>query len=263
MKSECSVPKVLTIGMPIEFQRVDGYCKLDVLVSQERQYLKGLVHRLISLEPDLVLVDGNVSGVAIDYFVEAGVTVLRHVKSTVLQAAARSNKTPLISSLDKLLNLQVGQCDLFCVQTVHHRMIPNHHKKTFIRLEGCEPSLGGTLILRGGDLALLTKVKSLMCSMVGIIYSLRLEDSFLNDEGAIYSNDSTHETLLHQIRAIDLRTVLSRFRHAKKHICNFEPLKLPGKPGGAIPHSDLITLSILHINKVLSPPKEERDRALT
>ncbi|KAA1119518.1 1-phosphatidylinositol-3-phosphate 5-kinase [Puccinia graminis f. sp. tritici] len=243
MKSECSVPKVLTIGMPIEFQRVDGYCKLDVLVSQERQYLKGLVHRLISLEPDLVLVDGNVSGVAIDYFVEAGVTVLRHVKSTVLQAVARSTKTPLISSLDKLLNLQVGQCDLFRVQTVHHRMIPNHHKKTFIRLEGCEPSLGGTLILRGGDLALLTKVKSLMCSMVGIIYSLRLEDSFLNDEGAIYSNDSTHETLLHQIRAIDLRTVLSRFRHAKKHICNFEPLKLPGKPGGAIPHSDLITLS--------------------
>ncbi|WAQ84749.1 hypothetical protein PtA15_5A322 [Puccinia triticina] len=243
MRSICADPKVLTIGMPIEFQRIDGYCKLDVLVSQERQYLKGLVQRLISLEPDLVLVDGNVSGVAIDYFVEAGVTVLRHVKSTVLQAVARSTKTPLISSLDKLLNLQVGQCDLFRVQTVHHRMIPNHHRKTFIRLEGCEPYLGGTLILRGGDLALLTKVKSLMCSMVGIIYSLRLENSFLNDEGAIYSNDSIHATSLQEIRNADLRSILSRFRHAKKHICNFEPLKLTGKPGGTVPDSDLATLS--------------------
>jgi len=204
--------------MPLEFQRVDGYSKLDVLVTQERQYIKGLVSRLTSLEPDLVLVDGNVPGLAIDYFVEAGVTVLRHVKSTVLQAVARSTKTPLISSLDKLLNLKVGQCELFRVQTVHHRLIPNHHRKTFIRLEGCEPYLGGTLILRGGDLALLTKIKYLMSSMVGIIYSLRLEHSFLNDEGAVYSNDSALETTLEAIRNADLRTILSRLRRARKHM---------------------------------------------
>ncbi|KNE94253.1 hypothetical protein PSTG_12385 [Puccinia striiformis f. sp. tritici PST-78] len=243
MKSICAAPKVLTIGMPLEFQRVDGYCKLDVLVSQERQYLKSLVSRLTSLEPDLVLVDGNVSGIAIDYFVEAGVTVLRHVKSTVLQAVARSTKTPLISSLDKLLNLEVGQCELFRVQTVHHRLIPNHHRKTFIRLEGCEPYLGGTLVLRGGDLALLTKVKSLMCSMVGIIYSLRLENSFLNDEGAAYSNDSIHEASLQEIRSADLRSILASFRHAKKHIRSFEPLKLPAKLGEPARHSELAALS--------------------
>ncbi|PLW14721.1 hypothetical protein PCASD_18766 [Puccinia coronata f. sp. avenae] len=243
MKSTCTAPKVLTLGMPLEFQRVDGYSKLDVLVSQERQYIKGLVHRLTSLEPDLVLVDGNVSGIAIDYFVEAGVTVLRHVKSTVLQAVARSTKTPLISSLDKLLNLQVGQCDLFRVQTVHHRLIPNHHRKTFIRLEGCEPYLGGTMILRGGDLALLTKVKALMCSMVGIIYSLRLENSFLSDEGAVYSNDPTLESTLQDIRNCDLRSILSRFRHAKKHICDFQPLKLPAKLDEPVSHSELTALS--------------------
>jgi len=243
MKSSCAAPKVLTLAMPLEFQRVDGYSKLDVLVTQERQYIKGLVSRLTSLEPDLVLVDGNVPGLAIDYFVEAGVTVLRHVKSTVLQAVARSTKTPLISSLDKLLNLKVGQCELFRVQTVHHRLIPNHHRKTFIRLEGCEPYLGGTLILRGGDLALLTKIKYLMSSMVGIIYSLRLEHSFLNDEGAVYSNDSALETTLEAIRNADLRTILSRFRRARKHICDFQSLKLPSKLDGPVLHPELSTLS--------------------
>lgn len=218
MKSTCIGPKVLTIAMPLEFQRVDGYCKLDVLVSQERQYLRGLVQRLTSLEPDLVLVGGNVSGIAIDYFVEAGVTVLRHVKTSVLQAVSRSTQTPLISSLDKLLNLQIGQCDLFRVQTVYHRLIPNHQKKNLIRLEGCEPCLGGTLILRGGDWELLSKLKSLMTTMVGVAYSLRLENSFLNAEGATFSNHLPHAHFSEKIKKFDIQNILSRFHRAKEQI---------------------------------------------
>ncbi|MBW0477926.1 hypothetical protein O181_017641 [Austropuccinia psidii MF-1] len=224
MKTFCVNPRVLATSIPLEFQRVDGYSKLEPLIRQERQYLKTLVQRLTCLKPDLLLVEGNVSGLAIEYLVDAGVTVLRHVKPTVLQAVARSTQTPLISSLDKLLNLKVGHCGLFNIQTLQHRMIPGNHRKTLTRVEGCEPSLGATILLRGGDLALLTKLKALMSMMVRIVYSLRLEQAFFNGVTAVNLNSFTQDSSSEEAKNTDIRCILSRFRRARRQLGNMSLL---------------------------------------
>lgn len=231
MRVDCINPRVLAISIPLEFQRVDGYSKLEPLIRQEKQYLKTLVNRLTSLRPDVVLVEGNVSGLAIEYLVKAGVSVIRHVKPRVLQAIAHSTETLVISSLDKLLNLKVGQCDVFHVQTLDHRLIPGN-RKSFVRLEGCKPELGGTLLLRGGDYRLLSKIKALMKMMVRISYSLRLENQFLRDKGAMMTPISeVHKSQLLNLDDKEVQKILTCFRRARRQLMQIKPpASKPGSP---------------------------------
>ncbi|KAG0146018.1 hypothetical protein CROQUDRAFT_78200 [Cronartium quercuum f. sp. fusiforme G11] len=233
MRVECITPRVLAVSIPLEFQRVEGYMKLEPLIFQEKQYLKSLVNRLTSLRPDVLLVEGDVSGLAIEYLVQAGVSVVRHVKPRVLQAVAQCTQAPVISSLDKLLNLKVGQCDVFHVQTLDHRLIPGR-RKSFIRLEGCRPDLGGTLLLRGGHLSLLSKIKALMSMMVHIVYSSRLETHFLRDEGAIMTPDleSVRKSQVLDMDKTEIQNILTSFRRARRQLIDtkFTVLLKPGCP---------------------------------
>ncbi|KAH9809670.1 hypothetical protein DFH28DRAFT_1187624 [Melampsora americana] len=256
MRVDCINPRVLAISIPLEFQRVDGYSKLEPLIRQEKQYLKTLVNRLTSLRPDVVLVEGNVSGLAIEYLVQAGVSVVRHVKPRVLQAIAHSTETPVISSLDKLLNLKVGQCDVFHVQTLDHRLIPGN-RKSFIRLEGCKPELGGTLLLRGGNHRLLLKIKALMKMMVRISYSLRLENQFFRDEGAMMTPISeVHKSQLLNLDDKEVQNILTSFRRARRQLMQTKPP--PSKPGSPEkPNASAISTStsdmVRQIEDVLRP----------
>ncbi|EGG08575.1 uncharacterized protein MELLADRAFT_116024 [Melampsora larici-populina 98AG31] len=256
MRVDCINPRVLAISIPLEFQRVDGYSKLEPLIRQEKQYLKTLVNRLASLRPDVVLVEGNVSGLAIEYLVQAGVSVIRHVKPRVLQAIAHSTETLVISSLDKLLNLKVGQCDVFHVQTLDHRLIPGN-RKSFVRLEGCKPELGGTLLLRGGNHRLLLKIKALMRMMVRISYSIRLETQFLRDEGAMMTPISeVHKSQLLNLDDKEVQIILTSFRRARRQLMQTKPpASKPGSPekpnvsAGSASTSDLVR----QIEDVLRP----------
>ncbi|CAH7667084.1 hypothetical protein PPACK8108_LOCUS1470 [Phakopsora pachyrhizi] len=253
MKTYYKNPRVLAISIPLEFQRVDGYSKLEPLIRQERQYLKTLVNRITSSKPDVIFVEGNVSRLAIEYLVEAKVTVMSHVKPTVLQAVARASQTPIVSSLDKLLNLQVGQCSLFQVQTLRHRLFPTNQRKSLARLEGCEPALGGTIVLRGGNDVLLSKLKSLMSMMVRIAYSLRLERAFLKEEGALLSDTSAELTsiLLLQYKNLDVRAVLSRFRNARRILIPNKPVT-PHKSGLSDKHFEPLSMTEA-IDDILKP----------
>lgn len=256
MRTDCINPRVLAVSIPLEFQRVDGYSKLEPLIRQEKQYLKTLVNRLTSLRPDVLLVEGNVSGLAIEYLVQAGVSVVRHVKPCILQAIARSTQTPVISSLDKLLNLQVGQCDVFHVQTFEHRLIPGQ-RKSFVRLEGCRPEQGGTLLLRGGSVTLLSQVKALMRIMVRIVYSMRLEHHFLRDEGAIMSPipEILRKCTMLNLDNAEVQTVIRSFRRARRQLLELKHPASTESPKKCDPREPLSPVSNLgnQIDDILRP----------
>jgi len=67
------------------------------------------------------------------------------------------------------------------VQTFDHELIPGR-RKTLMRFEGCPPEFGCTIILRGGNMETLRKVKEIADFMVFVAYHLKLEMMLWYDE---------------------------------------------------------------------------------
>lgn len=183
MARHLETPRIMLLSFPLEYQRVEGQLmSLEPLMKQEREYLKHLVARIVAQRPHIVLVERNVSRLALEYLMEANVAVARNVKPEVIKAVSRATSADIISSMDKLaLKPRLGRCEKFRVQTFVHSMIPGK-RKTFMRFEGCGKELGCTLVLRGGSMEVLRKIKNILITMIPVAYSAKLEGFLLRDE---------------------------------------------------------------------------------
>ncbi|KAI8996739.1 hypothetical protein BC832DRAFT_297099 [Gaertneriomyces semiglobifer] len=179
-------PKILLLTFAVEYQRVENqFLSLEPVLSQERDYLKNLVARIVAFKPDVVLVEKTVSRLAQEFFFEAGVTVAYNVKASVIEAIARCTRADIISSMDKLaLEPTLGTCEMFTVKTFMNALIPGH-RKSFMYFSGCAKELGCTIVLRGGTMETLSKVKRMADLMAFVVYNLKLETSLFRDEFAM------------------------------------------------------------------------------
>jgi 1-phosphatidylinositol-3-phosphate 5-kinase len=73
MKTKIDNPKVLLLQCPIAYQRVEGkFVTIESLILQEKEYLRNVTSRILSLAPDVVLVHKNVAGIAQDLLRDNG-----------------------------------------------------------------------------------------------------------------------------------------------------------------------------------------------
>lgn len=202
MPREKKRPRLMLLSYPIEYQRQDQLSSLAPIIHQEKIYLSNLVERITALRPHIVLVDQAVSGRAVDYLADRGIAVARNVKPSVMKALSRAFNTEIISSLDQLsLRPSLGRCETFQVQTFVHNMIPGK-RKTLLRFEGTHRDIVSTLILRGGDLSTLGRVKDVVRFMIKVAFNLRMESFLFHDEHVSVLNPPS---LTYQLpeRAID------------------------------------------------------------
>ncbi|KAH8554358.1 hypothetical protein BGW37DRAFT_484445, partial [Umbelopsis sp. PMI_123] len=176
-------PRILILLFPLEYSRVENQLlSLEPVLSQERDHLGKLVARIVALRPTLVMVKSSVSRLALEYLLKANISVVYNVKLSVIDAVARCTGASIIPSIDKLHfgDLSLGQCGLFEIKTLVHSWLPNR-RKTFLIFDQCAPELGGTIILRGGDLSLLRAVKRVVDFMCFVVNNLKLESFLLLD----------------------------------------------------------------------------------
>ncbi|GME61811.1 Zinc finger FYVE-type protein [Neofusicoccum parvum] len=174
-------PRVLIVTFPIEYARhQQHFMSLDPVIAQEREFLRNLVGRIAALNPQILLVQRNVSGLALQYLEEANITVVHNVKPSVLNAVSRCLQIRMISSIDKLATdpSTLGQCQSFDVKTYVH----GRYKKTYIYLSGCKKELGCTIVLRGADTTTLRKLKQITEFLCYVVYNLKLETCLMRDE---------------------------------------------------------------------------------
>ena len=176
MARTLSNPRIMIISFPIDFTRVDHqYVSLDPLVQQERGYLRKLANRIIELRPQIIICERSVSRLAIDHFVRAGIAVARSVKPAAIAAIARCTQADILGSMDRLaIEPRLGRCAEYKLQSFEHVLIPSR-RKTIMRFEGCHKPIGCTLLLRGGDVATLRKVKDVVRFMTLVVYHLKNE----------------------------------------------------------------------------------------
>lgn len=175
-------PRILIITFPLEYARhQQHFMSLGPVIRQEREFLENLVSRIAALKPNLLLVEKNVSGLALELLEKANIATAYNVKSSVLEAVSRCTQTRIITSMDKLVTTPVhSDCGSFDVKTY----VYNGRKKTYMYISGCRKELGCTIVLRGGGHDVLTKVKRITEFMVYVVYNLRLETCLMRDEFA-------------------------------------------------------------------------------
>ena len=177
-------PNILILTFALEYARhQQHFMSLEPVIRQEREYLQNLVSRIAALRPQLLLVQRNVSGLALDLLEQANIATAYNVKSSVLEAVSRCSQTRIISSIDKLAikPIQAGTCSNFYLKTYIHK----GRKKTYMFLSGCTKELGCTIVLRGADEGTLAKLKRITEFMVYVVYNLKLETCLMRDEFAL------------------------------------------------------------------------------
>lgn len=175
-------PRVMLVTFPLEFYRVEGqYMQFGQILRQEKEYLGNLASRIAALRPHVVLVEKTVSRLALDALVKHNITVARNVKPSAIATIARMTQGDEFSSIDKLaLEPRLGHCARFRIQTFDHPLMPGR-RKTYMRFEGCNSDLGCTIILRGGDIETLRRVKKVTRFLTFIVRNLKLETHLWKD----------------------------------------------------------------------------------
>ena len=194
MPRSISHPNILILTFPLEYaRREQHFMSLEPVIRQEREFLQNLVNRIAALRPQLLLVQRNVSGLALEFLEQANIATAYNVKPSVLEAVARCSQTRVISSIDKLSikPAHAGTCASFYVKTY----VQGKRKKTYMYLSGCPKELGCTIVLRGASTETLAIVKRITEFMVYVVYNLKLETCLMRDEFALIPSSSDAEAL--------------------------------------------------------------------
>nr|CAD7195046.1 unnamed protein product [Timema douglasi] len=177
-------PRILLLGCSIAYQRVEGkLLSLEPVMMQEYEYLRNVVARIAKLQPNLVLVQRNVSRLAQEFLLGLQVTLVLNIKASVLERVSRCTQADIVTSVDAHIGRpRLGTCQMFHLETFNTE---RGASKTLMFFEGCiSPHLGCTVLLRGASNTELAKLKRVATRMIFIEYSWRLEKSFLMDESA-------------------------------------------------------------------------------
>ncbi|QSS66767.1 phosphatidylinositol-4-phosphate 5-kinase fab1 [Histoplasma capsulatum] len=186
-------PNILIITFPLEYARhQQHFMSLEPVIRQEREFLENLVNRISSLKPNLLLVEKNVSGLALQLLEKANIATAYNVKPSVIEAVSRCTQTRIITSMDRLATnpSYTGQCGSFDLKTYVHK----NRKKTYMYISGCLKELGCTIVLRGAENDLLMKIKRITEFMVYVVYNLKLETCLMRDEFAKIPSSAPNTT---------------------------------------------------------------------
>ena len=145
----------------------------------EEEFVKNICNKVKALQPDLILVGQNVCRLAQDILAEAGICVIQNVKEKNLRRIARLFDTQILTSLGSLVNIpKLGMCQHF------YNVYYEHQDKNLVYLEGSHLPWACCLVLRGGSLKELVKVKRIMRQFLLVKTHAKFEKAFLLDESA-------------------------------------------------------------------------------
>lgn len=147
--------------------------------------MKIAVAKIVALKPDVVIVEKTVSRLALEFLLDANVSLVLNIKPALMHRIARCTRAVILPSTDNVdMNLQktspCGSCTNFRIHTYKG----SWGRKTLLFVEGkiffccccllilvgtenifnigCPKELGCSILLTGGPLPVLQKVKSIL-----------------------------------------------------------------------------------------------------
>jgi 1-phosphatidylinositol-3-phosphate 5-kinase len=190
MKSEWSNAKVLLLGCSMEYERREGVLlSIDKVLQQEREYLTMLVSKIATAQPNIILVEKNVSLIAQEMLSEKGITLLVNVKPHVLQMVSRLTGATILQSTDHVSAANLGICPNFSIDN----FCGPWGEKSCAVVKG-PANLFGTIILRGAPENILSRVKQTIQFLIYSAYNMVLENHILYEQTATTVEDASNIT---------------------------------------------------------------------
>lgn len=193
MRFQIENPKIALLMFPIEYlKQKEQFISLRIVNSQQAVYISNLVSRLISLEPDLIVVGDTVCGLAEQLLEEANITVISNVKPQVIERISRYTRGDIFQSVNDLFFKKgtLGTCGSFEVK----RFLYKNTVKTYSFFTGSDIESGFTICLRGGDEELLGSTKYAAESLVPGVFNARFEKSLFKDFSLIIEQSTLNTT---------------------------------------------------------------------
>nr|CAB3470546.1 unnamed protein product [Digitaria exilis] len=190
MTTRIEKPRLLLLAGALEYHRVTNQLSsIDTLLQQETDHLKMAVAKIVAQKPNLLLVENSVSRYAQELLLEKNISLVLNIKQSLLQRIARCTGSQIVPSIDLLPSQKLGYCELFHVDKYDEHSVNSGNMtkkmvKTMMFFEGCPKPLGCTVLLKGGSMDELKKIKHVVQYGIFAAYHLALETSFLADEGA-------------------------------------------------------------------------------
>lgn len=181
MPLNLNAANMLLVQDAISYHRTDKFVSIANLHLVEEEFVKNICNKVKALSPDLILVGQNVCRLAQDILTEAGICVIQNVKEKNLKRIARLFSTPMLTSLGSMIHIpRLGTCEKY------HSEYFEEQGKNLIFLEGSNATnkYGCCIVLRGGSLKELAKVKRVMKQLLLVKTHAKFEKAFLLDESA-------------------------------------------------------------------------------
>lgn len=185
MAARIENPRIAMLMFPLEYlKQKEQFISLRIVHSQQEVYITNLVSRLISLEPDVVVVGDTVCGIAEKLLEDANITVISNVKPQVVERISRYTKADIFQTVNDLFFKKgsLGRCKLFEVKKYLYKDLV----KTFVYFTGSDIENGFTICLRGGDEDTLNSIKYAAETMISAVINARFERRLLDDHGLAF-----------------------------------------------------------------------------
>lgn len=183
MRCHVEQPKVLILQGAITYQRNES--KIDTLepiVMQEQDYVKYAIAKIRAYQPDILIVEKSVSWLVREKVRELNVSLITNVKKSVMERLAHLTGSTQVTGLDALGSPTLGTCERFYVRPFDMSI---SQTKSITVFSGCSEHLGCSVLLRGGNLTELSKLKRVLKFMIFMNYNWKLEKAFLLNELAV------------------------------------------------------------------------------
>lgn len=195
MMSRIENPKIALLMFPVEYlKQKEQFISLRIVHSQQSVYITNLVSRLVSLEPDIIVVGDTVCGLAEKLLEEANITVISNTKPQVIERISRYTKADIFQSVNDLFFKKglLGTCLLFEVR----RYLYQNVIKSFVFFTGGDVASGFTIALKGGDEETLNNVKyATESAIIGRLNS-KFEISLFKDLGLVFGDGKRKRGIL-------------------------------------------------------------------
>ena len=149
-----------------------GMHRLMVCFAHIRRHTEIIVRKIGAMSPDVLIVGSNVNRGAQELLRDINVACVTNVKPSLLQRLSRLTGATVISStnyIDKLTPAEaVGSCKRVSLRSFPHPRESEPHYRgrrgrlTYLVVDGCPPSLGCSIILRGASKPVLRQAKAIL-----------------------------------------------------------------------------------------------------
>ena len=226
MRTNINNPRLLLFSCALSFEREENrFSQFDILLEQEERFLRILVEKIVSLKPDLLIVEKSVSIYAMKLFIEENITVITDIEPSILLRIARYTNSHIFNSTSEIMlipssnipgntssnmnmNIQAssmniyqypffsfGRATKFKIEVYH---IDNDQWKSIMFIEVPTKEVGCSIVLHGETRSELLDAKKVLMFAIFAKYMQKYEISFIKENNM--QQNSLSGVLLNIIR---------------------------------------------------------------